>query len=60
MRCYEEEKDGIQKGNGSMVKVEVNVTRIVKYICITGILIVACIFGEKCFRDFVENRWNAE
>ena len=30
------------------VCVEVNVTKIVKYVCITAVLIVACIFGEKC------------
>lgn len=60
MRCNDENKDCKQEGMSSMVKIEVNVTKIVKYVCITGILIVACIFGEKCFRDFVENPWNAE
>lgn len=39
-----------------MVKVEVNVTKIVKYVCITGILIVGCIYGEKCFRDVIQIR----
>lgn len=42
--------------NDAMVKVEVNVTKIVKYVCITGVLIVGCIFGEKCFRDVVQVR----
>ncbi len=60
MKCYDKENDCNKEGNGSMVKIEVNVTKIVKYVCITGVLIVGCIFGEKCFRDFVENRWNAE
>ncbi len=59
MRCYEEEKDN-QGGIHSMVKIEVNVTKIVKYVCITGVLVVACIFGEKCFRDFIENSWDNE
>lgn len=60
MKCYDEEKDWDKEGNGIMVKVDVDVTKIVKYVCITGFLIVACIFGEKCFRDFLENPWNAE
>lgn len=34
-----------EKNSGAMVKVEVNVTKIVKYVCITGVLIVAVIFG---------------
>ena len=39
-----------------MVKVEVNVTKIVQYVCITGILVVGCIYGEKCFRDMIQMR----
>lgn len=46
-----------EKKEGSMVKIEVNVTKIVKYVCITGVLIVGCIFGEKCFREFVGSRF---
>ena len=32
-----------------MVDVKVDVTKIVKYVCITGVAIVAIIFGTKCF-----------
>ncbi|MBO5484796.1 MAG: hypothetical protein J5979_06270 [Lachnospiraceae bacterium] len=52
--CESEEREGY------MVKIEVNVTKIVKYVCITGVLIVGCIFGEKCFRDFVGSRFKAD
>lgn len=45
-----------EKRGDSMVKVEVNVTKIVKYVCITGVLVVCCIFGEKCVRDFFSSR----
>lgn len=44
-----------QEEQEAMVKVEVNVTKIVKYVCMTGVLIVGCIFGEKCFRDYVQS-----
>lgn len=50
----------IEENNGrkedSIVKIEVNVTKIVKYVCITSVLIVGCIFGEKCFRDILQKR----
>lgn len=36
-----------------MVQVEVNVTQIVKYVCIAGVLIVAVIFGVGCYRDMI-------
>lgn len=45
-----------EERNNVMVKVEVNVTKIVQYVCITGVLIVGCIFGEKCFRDVMQAR----
>lgn len=34
-----------EKESGSVIKIEVNVTRIVKYVCMTGVLIVGIIFG---------------
>ncbi len=44
----------MQKGKGrSMVQVEVNVTKIVKYVCIAGVMIVAIIFGVGCYRDMI-------
>ncbi len=38
------------------VCVEVNVTKIVKYVCIAGALIVAAIFGELAFKDYVKSK----
>ncbi|HWT76699.1 MAG TPA: hypothetical protein VN258_18530 [Mobilitalea sp.] len=36
------------------VNVNVDVPKIVKYSCITGILIVGIIFGSKCFGKMLE------
>lgn len=36
------------------VDIKINVTEIVKYVCITGIAIVGIIFGSKCVRSFVK------
>lgn len=36
------------------VNVNVDVPKIVKYSCIAGVLIVAIIFGTKCFRHMLE------
>lgn len=33
------------------VTVKVDVAKIVKYVCIAGVLIVAIIFGTKCFSN---------
>lgn len=38
----------------SMVDIKINVTEIVKYVCITGIAIVGIIFSSKCVRSFVK------
>lgn len=32
---------------------EINVTKIVKYVCLAGVAIVAVIFGEKALREYV-------
>lgn len=39
---------------GVTVKVNVDVPKIVKYACLTGILIVGIIFGTKCFAKMLE------
>lgn len=39
--------------NNSVV-VEVNVANIVKYVCITAVLIVSIIFGTKCFLNLLK------
>lgn len=38
-------KNKPEQTHGASVHVEVNVTKIVKYVCITGIAIVGIIFG---------------
>lgn len=38
-------KNKPEQTHGTSVHVEVNVTKIVKYVCITGIAIVGIIFG---------------
>ncbi len=38
------------------VKVDVNVTKIVKYVCIAGICIVAIIFGAKCIKRLLDRK----
>lgn len=40
-----------EKENGSVIKVEVNVTKIVKYVCMAGVLIVGIIFGCNAWAD---------
>jgi len=38
---------------GSSVTVKVDVTKIVKYVCITSIFIVGIIFGTKCYQKML-------
>lgn len=38
----------------SSVKVTVDVTRIVKYVCIAGVVIVGIIFGTKCYQNLLK------
>lgn len=33
--------------------VDVNVTKIVKYVCVTAVIIVTVIFGQMAFSDFI-------
>lgn len=37
------------EGTGTRVEVSVDVTRIVKYACVSGVLIVGIIFAAKAF-----------
>ena len=41
---------------GSKVDVKINVTEIVKYVCITGVAIVGIIFSSKCVRSFLKKK----
>lgn len=35
---------------------EINVTKIVKYVCLAGVSIVAVIFGEKALREYIRTK----
>ena len=48
--CQEEEQEG-----GVTVRVNVDVPKIIKYLCITGIVIVGIIFGTKTFKHMLEH-----
>ncbi len=39
---------------GSSVADTINVTRIVKYACITGVLIVAIVFSTRCISNILK------
>lgn len=39
----------------SSVNVSVDVTKIVKYVCLAGIAIVGIVFGTKCYQKMIEN-----
>ncbi len=38
----------------SFVNVTVDVTKIVKYVCFAGIVIVGIIFGTRCYHNMIE------
>lgn len=38
------------------VEVKVDVTKIVKYVCIAGTVIVSVIFGSRCAKAYLENK----
>lgn len=40
-------------GNKSENPLNINVTKIVKYVCLAGVLIVAIIFGERAYTAHV-------
>lgn len=39
----------------TQVNIDVNVTKIVKYVCIAGAVVVALIFTEKAFKEFIKS-----
>lgn len=41
---------------GTRVNVEINVTKIVKYVCLAGVAIVAAIFSHKSYTAFLNDR----
>lgn len=46
----------VAKEPGVSVDVNVDVTQIIKYLCITGVLIVGIIFGIGCLRKVIETK----
>lgn len=40
---------------GASVTVRVDVTKIVRYLCFTGVLVVGIIFGTRCWREIKES-----
>lgn len=42
------------------VNIDVNVTKIVKYACVAGVVIVTVIFAEKAFKEFVKSPCNTK
>ena len=42
-------------GKKTELSIDVNVTKIVKYACVAGVVIVAVIFIEKAFKEFVKS-----
>jgi hypothetical protein len=53
---------GKERTKDSVVRVEVDVTKIVKYVCLTGVFIVGIIFGSEALSKAIERtiRENAE
>lgn len=35
------------------MNIEINVTKVVKYVCVTGAVIVAIIFGQKTYAEYI-------
>lgn len=45
----------INMARNTELNIDINVTKIVKYTCLAGIAIVAVIFIEKAFKEFVKS-----
>jgi hypothetical protein len=43
------------KDTGSSVTVKVDVTKIVRYVCVSAIFIVGIIFGTRCYHQILDN-----
>lgn len=48
-------KDNLPEERKSSITVNVDVTQIVKYVCISGIVIVGIIFGTNCCQKILES-----
>jgi hypothetical protein len=54
MSQYDSNSWDDQEG-GVTVRVNVDVPKIIKYLCITGVIIVGIIFGTKTFKHMLEH-----
>ena len=45
-----------EQETGTSVTIRVDVTKIVRYLCITGIFVVGIIFGTKFYLDLVKEK----
>lgn len=45
---------------GTRVNIEINVTKIVKYLCMAGVAIVASIFSHKSYSAYLADRKPSE
>ena len=50
------EKKGIhkRKSGGVNVNIEIDVNKIVKYLCVTGVLVVSIVFGSSVLKTFLK------
>lgn len=53
---YRMKKQGIykEKGNGVSVNIDLDIYRIVRCLCITGVLIVGIVFGTDIAKKYLE------
>ena len=42
-------------GDSKSCNLNINVTKIVKYVCIAGALIIAIIFGERGYAEYIRS-----
>ena len=52
----QKEKNGIHKlkTGGVSVNIKIDVNKIVKYLCVTGVLVVSIVFGSSVLKTFME------
>ncbi len=46
-------------GKKTELSIDINVTKIVKYACVAGSIIVAVVFAEKALKEFVKSPYCA-
>lgn len=54
-----EEENYTKRSKGVRVDIDINVTRIMKYLCIAGVFIVAVIFGTRTIRSIINETFDS-